>query len=280
MKNEKVFNILNNYKRLVSFFIYCVIIVVVVLMNMGPEFCCAESGYIYECKKTVGRCVHVVEINPQIYKIEIVKAVDIFGIWSRETVAHIARRSGATIAINGGFFHYNGKPSGTLKINNKLYRRDHRKHTIFGKTFNEAMDIVTIGPSDLRLLDDYVSCVQGIPRLLECGVVPLFTKQQTSLFYTAPHARTAIGIKADGAIIIVVVEHCPEAGILGYTIMELAHMMNNELGCQSAVNMDGGGSSTLWIEGNVVNCNHSNEYFFNSWMSMRAVSDAIVFLKK
>lgn len=148
-----------------------------------------------------------------------------------------------------------------------------------------------------------LSMIMGIPMLIENSrLKPL---EGTSNFYLSPHARTAVGIKPNKDIVLVVAEHSKpkdfkeitlgevneiirknklenptikELSVLihkdmtsskttGLTLKELADLML-ELGCEIAVNLDGGSSSTLFIEGNVVNnCEKS------------AVSDAIVFIE-
>mmetsp|Transcript_9401 Transcript_9401/g.19979 ORF Transcript_9401/g.19979 Transcript_9401/m.19979 type:complete len:366 (+) Transcript_9401:1-1098(+) len=70
--------------------------------------------------------------------------------------------------------------------------------------------------------------------------------------------RTAVGISGDGTRLILLVvdgcEHCPDfmGGPQGLTISELALEMI-KLGAVYAINLDGGGSSTLFYEGKVVN---------------------------
>jgi exopolysaccharide biosynthesis protein len=54
--------------------------------------------------------------------------------------------------------------------------------------------------------------------------------------------------------------------------------MQNE-GCQYAINLDGGGSSTLWLEDKVVNQTIGDVDENNSQATERPVSDAIVFRK-
>jgi len=59
--------------------------------------------------------------------------------------------------------------------------------------------------------------------------------------------RTAIGIRADGGILLVVVDgraRLPHS--VGATLAELATLMKN-LGCRAAMNMDGGGSSVMFV---------------------------------
>ena len=72
-------------------------------------------------------------------------------------------------------------------------------------------------------------------------------------------------------------EFSPKGKIQGLTIIELANLMK-ELGCHYALNLDGGGSSTLWIEGEIVNLIFGDIDESNGEKVVRPVSDAIVFM--
>jgi exopolysaccharide biosynthesis protein len=63
--------------------------------------------------------------------------------------------------------------------------------------------------------------------------------------------RTAVGITADGTILLVVVDG-RQAISMGMTLFELAEFMQ-ELGAQDAMNFDGGGSSVMVIKDTIVN---------------------------
>jgi exopolysaccharide biosynthesis protein len=63
--------------------------------------------------------------------------------------------------------------------------------------------------------------------------------------------RTALGLKADGTILLVVVDGRQELST-GMTLLELALFMQ-ELGAQDAMNLDGGGSSEMVLNGKVIN---------------------------
>ena len=64
--------------------------------------------------------------------------------------------------------------------------------------------------------------------------------------------RTAIGVTADGHILLVVVDGRDPGYSRGATLPELADIMIS-LGATTAYNLDGGGSSELWFNGVVVN---------------------------
>ena len=137
------------------------------------------------------------------------------------------------------------------------------------------------------------SVVTAIPILVKDGLnIQNEISASSSVFKKNPHARTAIGLKADGTIVMVVVEHAykqsikdlklqqvrellsQEANIdmktltipqamtilekrfthqetVGLTIAELGDLMV-DLGCVTAVNLDGGGSSTMFVGDKVV----------------------------
>lgn len=80
------------------------------------------------------------------------------------------------------------------------------------------------------------------------------------VFNTTRHPRTAIGITADGKMIVVVVDGRSSQS-QGLTIPQLSELMA-ALGCTQALNLDGGGSSTAWVKGEgVVNFPTDNGKF-------------------
>jgi len=71
-------------------------------------------------------------------------------------------------------------------------------------------------------------------------------------FADARHPRTAVGVRADGRILLVTVDGRQPEKSVGMTIAELSDLLI-ELGASEAVNMDGGGSTTMVAGGRVVN---------------------------
>lgn len=71
-------------------------------------------------------------------------------------------------------------------------------------------------------------------------------------FAESRHPRTIIGTAADGTIWLVVVDGRQPQLSLGMTLIELRELARR-LGLVNALNLDGGGSSTMWVRGEVVN---------------------------
>jgi hypothetical protein len=92
------------------------------------------------------------------------------------------------------------------------------------------------------------------PQLLRQGMITLSEQadRYAPTFFTARAPRTAIGWRADGTILLVVVDGRQPDWSVGMTLEELAQAMR-ELGCQEALNLDGGGSTTMVLQEKVVN---------------------------
>jgi len=74
----------------------------------------------------------------------------------------------------------------------------------------------------------------------------------SKVFFLARHPRTAVGVKSDGTLLFVTVDGRRPNESVGMSLPELTDLML-ELGCVSAINLDGGGSTTMVVEGRVVN---------------------------
>lgn len=111
-----------------------------------------------------------------------------------------------------------------------------------------------------------VEAVGGAPVLLRNGHIPFDYLKTASGFYVSNHdllqndifaaglkaPRTAVGIKADGSAVLFVCDGRGAGGSAGLTLDELARILKG-LGCTDAMNLDGGGSSAICVNGTVIN---------------------------
>lgn len=244
--------------------------------------------------------VHVLFVSSQEHAIQPVKA-ECEG--NRETVAALASRHGALAAVNGGFWKQNGDPAGILKIDQKWYGTPVKPRGAIGWTKggetviidkvltnftlhhcpdNKLIEVLPVSDPPQTTSEQWKEMehiVGGTPVLVTKGnlVEDYLSEQTLESFLTKRHPRTAVGITPLGEWIFVVVDGRFEGFQGGMTIRELASFMHR-LGCVEALNLDGGGSSTMVINGQVINepCGEINE---NS-KHVEAVSDALLILLK
>ncbi|UCF37076.1 MAG: phosphodiester glycosidase family protein [Acidobacteriota bacterium] len=114
--------------------------------------------------------------------------------------------------------------------------------------------------------------VGGTPILLRNGQLmgQYEAEKVKESFITTRHPRTAVCRTSQGSWIFVVVDGRRPQTSVGMTLDELAGLML-ELGCEDAMNLDGGGSSTFYLYGSVVNLP-------SDVLGERPVSDAILIL--
>jgi hypothetical protein len=91
----------------------------------------------------------------------------------------------------------------------------------------------------------------GNPTLVRNGRVLSGNVDGTTPFHRR-NPRTAVGATADGRLLIVTVDGRQPGHSVGMSLRELAELFVR-LGARSAINLDGGGSTTMVIDGIVVN---------------------------
>jgi exopolysaccharide biosynthesis protein len=105
----------------------------------------------------------------------------------------------------------------------------------------------------------YKNILGGAPLLIENGIIveDISKENVHSTFLELRHPRTALGVKKNGSWLFVLVEGRKLGQSKGATIKELAEYMK-ELGCQYALNLDGGSSSTFVVENKEIKGAHGS----------------------
>ena len=208
----------------------------------------------------------------------------------KETPSQIAERLNACLVVNGGYFWMDKNPAkhvGLLKTRDttisapliSVLRKGKRYYTTRGTIgfIKDSVDISWVsGRKDTlfsfqnslnnqvnkppAILDfkkgthwEVESAISGGPVLVQNNSI--FVTDEEEVFFGTKipdiHPRTAIGYTEEGKLIILVVDG-RQPSSRGVYLEELAQIMVN-LNCVEALNLDGGGSSALVVNNQLIN---------------------------
>jgi len=221
--------------------------------------------------------VQLLELDPGRVTLELALAHDRSP--AKETVVDIVRRRKALAGVNAGFFVVaTGAPAGVLKVGGRVVGTNTRPRGAVGIR-------PRTGGKPVRLLFDQLALVRhprddgkwaAHPRLgtspKDWGRVPFIVggagllrragkdlrpvdwvpEKMRDGFTTERHPRTVIGTTPRGAIWLITVDGRNPAISLGMTFAELQRLVDR-VGLRDALNLDGGGSTTMVVRGEVVN---------------------------
>lgn len=198
-----------------------------------------------------------------------------FGRNLTDTTSNIAGQNGAILAINGDYYGF--RDSGYVMRNGYLYRSEPAKDP-------EQEDLVLYEDGSVRILSESEYTAEQIrdsgatqifsfgPGLVIDGEVSVSSDDEVKRAQVT-NPRTAFGLISPLHYLFVVSDGRTDEST-GLSLLELADLMK-ELGCVTAYNLDGGGSSTIWFNGKVLN----QPTTFGDTIAEREVSD-IVYIGK
>jgi hypothetical protein len=136
----------------------------------------------------------------------------------------------------------------------------------------ELQQVGRQNPMETNRWSSMAYIVGGVPVLIDDGrKIDDFSQEKIPASFARRHPRTAIGIRPDGIWVLVVVDGRQPDLSAGMRLTELADLMMS-LECREALNLDGGGSSAMVLEGKILNSPSDGRE--------RPVSDAILFVRK
>ena len=137
---------------------------------------------------------------------------------------------------------------------------------ILGAFANKGSDPTFTGRMAFIETEDIVG---GVPQLINNGKIDITWEREktTRSFVETRHPRTAVALLKDGRFLMITVDGRSESSG-GISLFDLAQWLL-ELGAIDAMNLDGGGSTTMHLEGQVVNHPSDKE-------GERKVSDALI----
>ena len=171
---------------------------------------------------------------------------------------------------------FSGTPRAAVSLNASFFDR---RYTPRGVTVSDGRawpELLVTNASPLLACDAALRCavhfddttvidprwamaVAGTPWLVRNGRMRSDADDATCAALCArEHPRTAAGLAGGGRWLVVVVAEGRRGAVRGITLAQLSAFMAGQ-GVQDAINLDGGGSSTLWLHGRAVMNRPDNE---------------------
>jgi exopolysaccharide biosynthesis protein len=199
----------------------------------------------------------------------------------------IATENYAIAAVNGGFF--NIKKGGSvdfIKINKNVL--DSAAYLPNQLIPEHSVAAITIEDNEVKIVKGGTKLYweKSLPQsnVLVTGPLLIYNNEKQELrnnpFNNNRHPRTCACVTSENELLLITVDG-RTAMAQGMSLNELTYL-SKMLGCKDAVNLDGGGSTTMYINGQpfdgVVNFPCDNKQFDH--YGERAVSNILMILKK
>lgn len=207
--------------------------------------------YITEDDKSKQPVVfYILEIKPGKRRLEVQLGDD--RINGREKLTEMVKRRKAIAGVNADFYTEGG-PQGGINIKGKWKSKvkGHWPNVIFRQFKNKTRSIVFYDHTSAdRMRKTYYAC-SGSTMILENGKPVLNGVTSPHSFAYGRHPRTIIARKSNGDFSLIVVDGRQKSSA-GLTLPEASRFLL-KLGYRWALNLDGGGSSTMVIRNRIMN---------------------------
>ena len=198
-------------------------------------------------------------------------AQNAFGTNVTAKTSETAADNNAILAVNGDY--YGANSTGYVIRNGVVYRDTVREDSSNGDlaSYKDGSFKIIYEDqisADQLVKDDVVNLLAFGPALVDNGEIAVGTNEEVGQAM-ASNPRTAIGIIDENHYIIVVSDGRTSES-KGLSLYQMAEVMKS-YGVKTAYNLDGGGSSTLYFNGQVINKPTTG----GNRISERAVSDIV-----
>ena len=230
--------------------------------------------------------------NQQIFVLEIPDTTQYTLAFSHEPrrtkTSEMALKHDAVAAVNGSFFDmekhfpicYLRIDSVNLGENTPGKDTVNRKYYQYGTLCLGGDSVVILKTDSSRHWEDalpHPNIMTAGPLLIWHDTLQYMRSDRT--FVTQRHNRTAIGIREDGTVLLFVADGRFKQAE-GLSLTELQQLLR-WLGCRDALNLDGGGSTTMFLNigdyQGIINCPSDNGRFDHA--GERGVSNAVIVIK-
>lgn len=194
-------------------------------------------------------------IDPSYYRIAPIASRN--GPTDLRTLSGIYGDNNVSAAINAGFFGIlkggKGYPIGALRVNGRNYTLPYDMRGCLAWNENdEALFAVANSTEEADYWPEMSNVIQAGPMLIDDGETARYEESFTGGLISARHPRSAVGLNAEGSWVFMAVDGRNGMHSSGATISELTEIMRGQ-GMIYALNLDGGGSTEIMIDGRIWN---------------------------
>ncbi|HJQ35881.1 MAG TPA: phosphodiester glycosidase family protein [Thermoanaerobaculia bacterium] len=209
------------------------------------------DGVDYRKFESDGMRVHVARVDLTSDAVRVIATPE---SQRRLKVSDFAKKNKALVAINADYFTKEFQPIGLIAGPCGPWK---------GSKDTGREGVIAVGDGRARIDPQkevlerpepwMEAIVSGWPMLVK-SCTPLTASQLPGSdgFTRTPHPRTAVGVSKDGTTMYFVVADGRRDGVPGMTLARLARFMSDELGACAAMNLDGGGSSAMWVGDRII----------------------------
>ena len=175
------------------------------------------------------------------YRVNVLRAEELGR--ARASVAFLCSSTKSVVCINANFFDENGRALGLVASHGVILQKTHKGGKTLNGIFVVSRNGLRIGNRDSVNTETTLEAVQAGPILISSGTVLQGIRE------SAPASRrSGVCIDKDGRVIFFLAW----AGFFGVSIERLQQILTSPgIDCQDALNLDGGGSSQLFVNSNL-----------------------------
>jgi exopolysaccharide biosynthesis protein len=182
-----------------------------------------------------------VRAAPNQFALRVIRAVE-YG-WKKASMKSMCKAAGASVCINSNFFDEQGKPLGVVISRGIQHQKTHNGGgTLTGVIFATSNKVTITHRSQFNP-EKVIEAAQAGPRLISEGAPVVGVKDSSN-----PTNLSIACIDREARMLLIRVS----LAMFGSSLREIQNLLlRPELGCFEALNFDGGGSSQMYISGDI-----------------------------
>lgn len=229
------------------------------LLFVSPSWAMTEQVSPCVTYEQRGQHVHIAKLDLSCPQLELIGTVP----GNSDTTSNFAYKNKTTVAINGAFYNEKRQPLGLNYSQQQTWSnsRDYKQYSFLACTKDnqcliEPYNTVTVyKPSWHVVISGWQSMQNG--KFMCAPSSPAICQRNAR----GHHPRTAIGLSEDKRYLYMVVVEGRLEKFRGYTLSQLAKLFK-DLKVPHAINLDGGGSSTMVVKQRRVNELPDQQFIF------------------